>query len=222
MISTSCCCATDSRGARGPDALLPVEEAATRGILPISAFRYAERTREPLLVDDAVPDSRFDRDPYFTDLDSCSQLVVPILSKDVPRAILLLENRLSRGAFSPERVDAVKLVTGQLAVSLDNAMAGRFRSLVQRSADLTLVTNRSGTISYATASSHGLFGYRHTSLTGRPVQGLTATDAAAGLAQYIRLWRGSPRSGQFASPRASCRPASTARMVPGDNAPASA
>jgi signal transduction histidine kinase len=35
--------------------------------------------------------------------------------------VLLLENRLIRGAFTAERLDAVKLIAGQLAVSLDNA-----------------------------------------------------------------------------------------------------
>jgi signal transduction histidine kinase len=33
----------------------------------------------------------------------------------------VLENRLIRGAFTTERLDAVKLIAGQLAVSLDNA-----------------------------------------------------------------------------------------------------
>jgi signal transduction histidine kinase len=35
--------------------------------------------------------------------------------------VLVLENRLLRGAFTTERLDAVKLIAGQLAVSLDNA-----------------------------------------------------------------------------------------------------
>jgi signal transduction histidine kinase len=35
--------------------------------------------------------------------------------------MLLLQNRLLRGAFTAERLDAVKLIAGQLAVSLDNA-----------------------------------------------------------------------------------------------------
>jgi signal transduction histidine kinase len=34
--------------------------------------------------------------------------------------VLLLENRLIRGAFSTQRLDAVKLIADQLAVSLDN------------------------------------------------------------------------------------------------------
>jgi signal transduction histidine kinase len=48
-------------------------------------------------------------------------LAVPILGRGTLRAVLLLENRLIRGAFTTDRLDAVKLIAGQLAVSLDNA-----------------------------------------------------------------------------------------------------
>ena len=60
------------------DGEISVVEAATRGLVPLSAFRYAERTREPLLVDDVVRDDRFSRDPYLRGLDACSLMVVPI------------------------------------------------------------------------------------------------------------------------------------------------
>jgi GAF domain-containing protein len=46
---------------------------------------------------------------------------VPVLSRGALRAVLLLENRLLGGAFTAGRLDAAKLVAGQLAVSLDNA-----------------------------------------------------------------------------------------------------
>ena len=45
---------------------------------------------------------------------------MPILSRGRLRAVLLLENRLIRAAFTAERLDAVTLIAGQLAVSLDN------------------------------------------------------------------------------------------------------
>ena len=70
---------------------------------------------------DATGDDRFARDPYFADLNCCSLLAVPILSRGSPRAVLLLENRLLRGAFTTDRLDAVTLIAGQLAVTLDNA-----------------------------------------------------------------------------------------------------
>jgi signal transduction histidine kinase len=95
--------------------------APTSDTAPMSVVRYLERTREPLVVADATSDDRFARDPYFADADSCSLLAIPILSRGILRALLLLENRLIRGAFTAERLDAVNLIAGQLAVSLDNA-----------------------------------------------------------------------------------------------------
>jgi diguanylate cyclase (GGDEF)-like protein len=85
-------------------------------------IRYTERTREPLLLEDATHDDRFSRDPYLTGVTCCSLMVVPILAQGQPRAMLLLENRLTRGAFTTDRLDAVHLIAGQLAVSLDNAL----------------------------------------------------------------------------------------------------
>jgi signal transduction histidine kinase len=87
----------------------------------MTVLRYVQRTAEPLVVVDAARDDRFARDPYFSDSDRCSLLALPILSRGAPRAVLVLENRLIRGAFTAERLDAVKLIAGQLAVSLDNA-----------------------------------------------------------------------------------------------------
>ncbi len=87
----------------------------------MSVLRYAQRIPEPLVVADAASDDRFAGDPYFADVDRCSLLALPILSRARLRAVLLLENRLIRGAFTAERLDAVELIVGQLAVSLDNA-----------------------------------------------------------------------------------------------------
>jgi len=88
--------------------------------VPMSVLRYVQRTGEPLVVADATHDDRFACDPYFTDAGCCSLLALPILSRGTLRAVLVLENRLIRGAFTAERLDAVQLIAGQLAVSLDN------------------------------------------------------------------------------------------------------
>lgn len=123
------------------EAEMPVEEAGEKGLLPISVFRYVERTRETLLVEDATRDNRFAHDFYLASLDCCSLMAVPVLSQGVPRAILLLENRLSSGTFSPDRLDAVQLIAGQLAVSLDNARL--YASLERKVADRTEALRRS-------------------------------------------------------------------------------
>jgi signal transduction histidine kinase len=89
--------------------------------LPMSAVRYVRRTAEILIVDDATRDARFARDPCIAGLSACSLLAMPILGRGALRAVLLLENRLMRAAFTTERLDAVRLIAAQLAVSLDNA-----------------------------------------------------------------------------------------------------
>ena len=91
------------------------------GSAPVTVLRYVERVREPLVVADARGDDRFARDPYFAASGACSLLALPVLSRGALRAVLVLENRLMRGAFTAERLDAVKLIAGQLAVSLENA-----------------------------------------------------------------------------------------------------
>jgi diguanylate cyclase (GGDEF)-like protein len=112
-------------GRGGPGAAMGVAEAGAAGLLPLSAFRYVDRTRQPLLIPDATDDDRFAADPYLAGARCCSLLVVPILSQGKPRVMLMLENRLHRSAFSTARLDAVLLIAGQLAVSFDNAQAKR-------------------------------------------------------------------------------------------------
>jgi signal transduction histidine kinase len=70
---------------------------------------------------DAVADERFARDVYLRGIECCSLMVVPILMRGTPRAMLMLENRSSRNAFSTARLDAVLAIAGQLAVSLESA-----------------------------------------------------------------------------------------------------
>jgi GAF domain-containing protein len=87
----------------------------------MSVLRYTRRMGEPLVVGDATREDRFARDPYFGHVDGSSLLAVPVASRGTLRAVLLLENGLIGGAFSPDRLDALRLIAGQLAVSLDNA-----------------------------------------------------------------------------------------------------
>jgi len=120
--------------------ILPADGAGREHTMPMSVLRYVQRTREPLVVADATGDDRFARDPYFAGADCCSLLAVPILSRGQLRAVLLLENRLIRGAFTAGRLDAVQLIAGQLAVSLDNAqLYGDFRQIADEQATLRRV-----------------------------------------------------------------------------------
>ena len=119
---------------------VPASGTGQDGAVPMSVLRYVQRTREPLVVADAAGDDRFARDPYFASADCCSLLAVPILSRGALRAVLLLENRLIRAAFTTGRLDAVNLIAGQLTVSLDNAqLYAEYRQIAGEQAALRRV-----------------------------------------------------------------------------------
>jgi len=89
--------------------------------VPVSAFRLGLQTRSPVSSEDAVADPRFALEPYFAGVAMCSLLAVPVLVRSRVSAFLMLENRLTRGAFTRDRVEAVALLGAQLAISIDNA-----------------------------------------------------------------------------------------------------
>ena len=122
---------------------LTVEEAGASGELALSAFRYAERTRELLLIDDVVRDDRFSEDAFAQKLEQCSMMFSPMVKQGELHAMLVLENRQRRNAFSGERLDSVALIAGQLSVSLDNALlyASLERRVAERTAQLRQKTN---------------------------------------------------------------------------------
>jgi PAS domain S-box-containing protein len=164
--------------------------------LPLTAFRYAERTAEPLLVPDAVTDSRFAADPYLRGLAHCALMLIPIGGQERRRAMLVLENRLSRGVFTPARLDAVTLLAGQLAISLENALAERFRALVQRAFEATIVVGRDGIVTYASRPTAALVGLDRDDLLGSPVLDVFHPDDRCELESRLVDVDPSPASGE--------------------------
>jgi signal transduction histidine kinase len=156
-------CAGDEWSLLAP--AMPLAEAVDRGLLPMAVFTYAERTRERLLVQDAAADDRFSYDKYFANVPVCSVLVVPIGGQHGKRAMLYLENRHGRAAFGAQRLDAVMLIAGQLAVSLANAqlyeeleqrVQARTRELEETQARLVATARRAGKAEIANSVLHNV------------------------------------------------------------------
>lgn len=140
-----------------------LEEASRRRLLPTSVIWYAERTRGPVVIADAARDDRFGQDRYFAGLDRCSLLAVPILIRSELRAMLLLENRMIRGAFTTERLEGIMLIAAQLAVCLDNSLV--YASLERKVAERT----------------------EELATSNRRLEQISVTDALTGLANRRRL-----------------------------------
>ncbi|HSD21410.1 MAG TPA: AAA family ATPase [Anaeromyxobacter sp.] len=104
--------------------LAPASDELPRAVpqVPASLVQYAWRTREPVILDDAATaPGKFSSDPYFARRSPRSVLCLPILRQAEPVGLLYQENDLVVGAFTRDRLEALRLVAAQAAISVENA-----------------------------------------------------------------------------------------------------
>ncbi|WP_437952412.1 AAA family ATPase [Sorangium sp. So ce296] len=89
--------------------------------LPASVITYVARTRETVLLGDLAIDGPFGRDPCFAGGAPRSSLAAPIVYKGRLAGVIYLENDLTRSAFTPDRVEVIRLLSAQAASSIENA-----------------------------------------------------------------------------------------------------
>ncbi len=98
---------------------LPVEQSQE---IPVTAINYVKRTLESLVINDATVETFLGADPYIIRQQPKSLLCTPIINQGKLIGILYLENNLTRGAFSGDRLEVLKLLCAQAAISLENAL----------------------------------------------------------------------------------------------------
>lgn len=91
------------------------------GHVPITLVNYVLRTQKSVLLDDATQMNDFSADAYLRNHPTRSILCAPILNQGMPIGLVYLENTLTVGAFTPDRLELVQLLAGQAAISLRNA-----------------------------------------------------------------------------------------------------
>jgi PAS domain S-box-containing protein len=97
---------------------IAVTDCAT---ISVPVIYSVERTQETLVFDDAVSEPSFLTDPYIQHQQTRSLLSMPILKQNQLVGILYLENNLSTGVFTRDRLQVLKLLIAQAAISLENA-----------------------------------------------------------------------------------------------------
>ena len=90
--------------------------------LPESMLQYVIRTRESVILDDASVQNLFSEDEYVKEKRPKSVFCLPIINQAKLMGALYLENNLTPGAFTPDRVSVLKLLSVQAAISLENAL----------------------------------------------------------------------------------------------------
>ena len=90
--------------------------------VPRSLINYVARLSKPVVLDDARSEPTFMNDPYMSQNQPRSVLCTPIHSQGKLIGILYLENNLVTGAFTKNRLEVLKLLMVQAAISLQNAL----------------------------------------------------------------------------------------------------
>ncbi|MCW5313409.1 AAA family ATPase [Nostoc sp. KVJ3] len=93
--------------------------------IPVSVINYVSRTSQTLLIDNPIVKTSLTSDPYFQQQQPQSLLCTPIINQGKLIGILYLENNLTAGAFSSDRLQVLNLLTTQAAISLENAQLYR-------------------------------------------------------------------------------------------------
>ena len=88
---------------------------------PESLIRYAIRTQETVLLDDATKPHLFSKDPDLALRRPRSILCLPLVRQGALSGLLYLENSLASDVFTPERARLLELLASQAAISLENA-----------------------------------------------------------------------------------------------------
>jgi len=97
---------------------LPVEACNE---LSSAIVHYVARTSEDVVLNDAANAGIFTQDAYVRSHKPKSVLCIPIVHKGSLTGMLYLENNLTSGAFSQERLEVLKLLSSQAAISIENA-----------------------------------------------------------------------------------------------------
>jgi predicted ATPase/class 3 adenylate cyclase len=97
------------------------ESAPEQPLLPLSIIQYVARTKESLVLVDAARAGEFTRDPIILARRPKSVLCAPLLNQGKLTGIMYLENNLTPGAFTPDRLELLNVLSSQAAISIENA-----------------------------------------------------------------------------------------------------
>jgi PAS domain S-box-containing protein len=117
----------------GDDVSVYLRDDSTAGVeLPESLVRYVMRTRENVILEDALSGNSFSSDPYIVNHRVRSVLCLPLIHHAKLIGVLYLENNLTPHVFTTDRITVLKVLASQAAVSLENTRL--YRDLENREA----------------------------------------------------------------------------------------
>ncbi|MEG4404793.1 ATP-binding sensor histidine kinase [Microcoleus sp. MON2_D5] len=90
-------------------------------LLAVAVVNYVARTQQSIVLNDASREGQFTRTPYIMAVQPKSILCTPLINQSQLTGILYLENNLTTGAFTQDRLEILKLLSSQISISIENA-----------------------------------------------------------------------------------------------------
>ncbi len=162
-------------GATNIDKIVPID---TRDDIAHSVINYVKRTIQHIVLDGTTDNNMFISDPYIIRNRPKSTLCMPIVKQTRLVGILYLENSITSNAFTTERIETLRLLSSQVAISLENAVYYRnlqglnkeLKQLVTAMESIDegiVITDTKGKIFYANPSIERVTGYKPEDVAGK-------------------------------------------------------
>ena len=114
-----------SVSSEGDIAVLQSVPLADSSLVCKAIVNYVARSREAVVLKDAHAIGPFVQDPWVIATKARSILCAPLIDQGQLAAILFLENPMAAGAFPPERLEMLRLLSAQAAIAIDKARVYR-------------------------------------------------------------------------------------------------
>jgi PAS domain S-box-containing protein len=177
------------------------------GLSP-AIVNYVHHSGQHVIVGNALAEGVFRNDPHVLRRGCKSILCLPILNKGTVSSILYMENNLTADAFTPERLEILRVITSQAAISLQNAWLyqdlsneicvrkqaeaalraseEKHRTILEEMQDAYCEMDLKGRLTFINPAAWTITGYSREELLGKDIRRLSPAPALKGIAHYFQ------------------------------------
>jgi PAS domain S-box-containing protein len=139
---------------------------------------YVHHSGKDIILSNALREGPFTDDPYIMRMECKSILCTPIMNKGKLSGILYMENNLSVDAFTPERLEILRLISAQAAISIENAKLFELATTLENIQDGYFEIDLAGNYTFFNNSVCQIHGYSKEELMGMNDRQYTDKDNA--------------------------------------------
>lgn len=139
---------------------------------------YVHHSGKDIILSNALREGPFTDDPYIMRTECKSVLCTPIMNKGKISGILYMENNLSADAFTPERLEILRLISAQAAISIENAKLFELATTLENIQDGYFEIDLAGNYTFFNNSVCQIHGYSKEELMGMNDRQYTDQDNA--------------------------------------------